>query len=66
MNVSTAMETTLNMARRPIRRRYVPNTGKATGTAEGASTSSGKAETEETADAERAIRDLWLNYQTEE
>jgi len=62
MNVSTAMETTLNMAQSLMRRRYVASTG----TTKVTSTSRGKAKTEETAHAERAIRDLWLNYQTEE
>jgi hypothetical protein len=52
MNVSTAMETTLNMARGLMRRRYVPSTAEATGTAKGASASRSKAETEEVADEE--------------
>jgi len=52
MNVSTAMETTLNMARSLMRQRYVPSTAEATGTAKGASTSCSKAETKEAADAE--------------
>jgi len=46
------METTLNMTRSLMRRRYVPNTSKATGTAKGASSSTGKTEAEEVADAE--------------
>ena len=37
---------------RLMRRRYVPSTAKATGTAKGASTSRSKAETEEVADEE--------------
>jgi len=49
MNVSPAMETTLNMARGLVRRRYVASTG----TAEVWSTcTSSQAETEEVADAE--------------
>jgi len=52
MNVSTAMETTLNMARGLIRQRYVPSTAEATGTAKGASSSTGKTEAEEVEDAE--------------
>jgi hypothetical protein len=49
-----------------MRRRYVPDTAKATSTAKGASTSCSKAETEEAADEERAIRDLWLDDEAEE
>ena len=60
------METTLNMARGLMRRRYVPNTSEATGTAEGPSISPSKAESEETADEKRALRDLWLDDEAEE
>jgi len=60
------METTLNMTRSLMRRRYVPNTSKATGTAKGASTSPSKAESKEAADEKRALRDLWLNHEAEE
>ena len=60
------METTLNMARGLMRRRYVPNTGKATGTTEGADTIPSKAESEEAADEKRALRDLWLDDEAEE
>jgi len=51
---------------RLMRRRYVPSTAKATGTTKGASTSRSKTETEEAADEERAIRDLWLDDEAEE
>jgi len=60
------METTLNMARGLMRRTYVSTRGKATNTAKGASTSTGKTETKEAADEERAIRDLWLDDEAEE
>ena len=49
-----------------MRRRYVPNTGKATGTTEGADTIPSKAESEEAADEKRALRDLWLDDEAEE
>jgi len=60
------METTLNMARRPMRQRYVPNTAKATGTTKDASTSCSKAETKEAADEKRALRDFRLDDEAEE
>jgi len=50
MNVSTSEGNNTKYAAGLMRRRYVPSTGKATGTAEGASTGRGKAETEEAAD----------------
>jgi len=51
------METTLNMARGLLRRRYVPNTSEATGTTEGTSISPSKAEGEET-----EVSTVWLSY----
>jgi len=60
------METTLNMTRGQMRRRYVPSTSEATVTAEGASTIPSKAESEEAADEKRALRDLWLDDEAEE
>jgi hypothetical protein len=61
------METTLNMAWRPMRRRYVPSTAKATSTGKATSTvtGTGKAE-EEAANEERTLRDFRLNYKAEE
>src|SRR2546425_1860927 len=60
------MQTTLNMARRPMRRRYVTSTAKATGTTKDASTGCSKAEAEEAADEERALRDFRLDDEAEE
>jgi hypothetical protein len=50
MNVSTSDGNNAKYGAGQMRRRYVPNTGEATGTAKGASTSTGKTETEEDAD----------------
>jgi hypothetical protein len=66
MNVSTSGGNNTKYGVGLMRRRYVPSTGKATGTAKGASTSRSKAETEETADAERALRNFRLDNEAEE
>ncbi len=66
MNVSTSGGNNTKYGVGLMRRRYVPSTGKATGTAEGATTSRSKAETEETADAERALRNFRLDNEAEE
>jgi len=62
------MDTTLNMARSLMRRRYVPNTSEATVTAQATSTSTSpsKAESEEAADEKRALRDFRLDDEAEE
>ena len=52
MNVSTSIGNNTKYDAGLMRRRYVPSTAKATGTAKGASTSRSKAETEEVADEE--------------
>jgi len=66
MNVSTSDGNNTKYAAGLMHRRYVPNTSEATGTTESASTIPGKAESEETADEKRALRDLWLDDEAEE
>ena len=66
MNVSTSDGNNTKYGAGLMRRRYVPNTSEATGTAEGASTSPSKAESEEAADEKRALRDFRLDDEAEE
>jgi len=66
MNVSTSDGNNTKYGAGLMRRRYVPNTGKATGTTEGADIIPSKAESEDAADEKRALRDLWLDDEAEE